>query len=43
MKSELIDMERDPDASKNSYTSKPYVWAFQEGLVPIHEPGDIFQ
>jgi hypothetical protein len=25
------------------YTSKSYVWALQEGLVPVYEPGNVFQ
>jgi hypothetical protein len=43
MRNELIDMERDQDAPKNGYTSKSYVWALQEDLVPVYEPGDVFQ
>jgi hypothetical protein len=42
MRSELIDMKKDPDAPKNGYTSKSYVWALQEGLAPIYKPGDVF-
>jgi hypothetical protein len=41
--SELIDLERDLDISNNGYTSKSFVWALQEGLVPFYEPGDVFQ
>jgi hypothetical protein len=36
-------MERDPSAKKYGYSRHSYMWALEEGLVPIYKPDDIFQ
>jgi DDE superfamily endonuclease len=42
-RSELIAMERDPLAAKEGYSARSYVWALEDGLMPIYEPLDIYQ
>ena len=42
-RSELIIMERDPDALHQGYSSKSYIKTLEEGLLPYYRPGDIFQ
>ena len=42
-RSELIIMERDPDAPKNGYTSWSYIEALTKGLLDEYTPGRIFQ
>jgi transposase len=42
-RSELIIMERDPDAPKNGYTSWSYIEALELGLLPEYDAGRIFQ
>jgi len=36
-------MERDPLARKHGYSARSYVWALEEGLIPIYEPLNIYQ
>jgi hypothetical protein len=36
-------MERDPKAPRGGYTSRSYIWALEEGLLPEYEPGTFFQ
>jgi transposase len=36
-------MERNPSAKKYGYSRHSYMYALEEGLVPIYKPGDIFQ
>ena len=35
-RSDLIIMERDPDAPRNGYTANSYIKALSEGLLPIY-------
>jgi hypothetical protein len=42
-RSELIIMERDPDAPKNGYTSWSYIEALELGLLSEYTPGRFFQ
>jgi hypothetical protein len=42
-RSELIAMERDPSAAKEGYSARSYIWALEDGLIPIYEPLDIYQ
>ena len=42
-RSELITMERDVLARKEGYSAQSYIWALEEGLMPIYEPLDIYQ
>ena len=42
-RSELIAMERDPLAAKEGYSAQSYIWALEDGLVPIYKPLDIYQ
>ena len=42
-RSELIVMERDVLAQKEGYSARSYIWALEEGLIPIYEPLDIYQ
>lgn len=42
-KTSLVIMTRDPDAVRNGYTAWSYIWALEEGLLPIYKPGDAFQ
>jgi hypothetical protein len=41
-RSDLIVMERDPDAPRGGYTMKSYLDALEEGLLPFYEPDYIF-
>ena len=36
-------MERDPSAAKEGYSARSYIWALEDGLIPIYEPLDIYQ
>jgi len=36
-------MERDPSAAKEGYSAQSYIWALEDGLIPIYEPLDIYQ
>jgi len=40
---ELITIERDVLAQKEGYSARSYIWALEEGLIPIYEPLDIYQ
>jgi len=40
---ELIAMERDPSAVKEGYSAQSYIWALEDGLIPIYKPLDIYQ
>jgi transposase len=42
-KSDIIFMERDPDAPKKGYSAKSYQNALLEGLIPIYEDWRYFQ
>ena len=42
-RSELIAMERDPAAAKEGYSARSYIWALEDGLMPIYKPLDIYQ
>ena len=42
-RSELITIERDILAQKEGYSARSYIWALEEGLIPIYEPLDIYQ
>ena len=39
---ELIAIERDPLAAKEGYSARSYVWALEDGLMPIYKPLDIY-
>ena len=39
---ELIAIERDPLAAKEGYSARSYIWALEDGLVPIYKPLDIY-
>ena len=43
LKSSLVFMIRDPSAKKNGYSARSYIWALEEGLLPIYEEGQAFQ
>ena len=43
LKSSLVFMIRDPRAKKNGYSARSYIWALEEGLLPIYEEGQAFQ
>jgi hypothetical protein len=36
-------MERDPSAAKEGYSAQSYIWALEDGLIPIYELLDIYQ
>ena len=40
---ELIAMERDRSAVKEGYSARSYIWALEEGLIPIYKSLDIYQ
>ena len=42
-RSELIAMERDVLVRKEGYSAQSYIWALEEGLMPVYEPLDIYQ
>jgi hypothetical protein len=42
-RSEIIIMERDPDAPCNGYTAWNYIEALEAGLLPVYQPGQFFQ
>ena len=42
-RSELIAMERDVLARKEGYSARSYIWALEEGLMPVYKPLDIYQ
>ena len=42
-RSELIAMEKNPLAAKEGYSARSYIWALEEGLIPIYKPLDIYQ
>ena len=41
-RSPLVIMERDLDAPHNGYTTRSYLTALKEGLVPYYQPGQVF-
>ena len=41
-RSRLIAMDRDPRSRREGYTARSYVWALQEGLLPILKEDTIF-
>ena len=41
-RSELVIMDRDPDAPRGGYSAQSYIWALEEGLCPIYRPGAFF-
>lgn len=42
-RTELVMMERDNLGARLGYTRNSYIWALEEGLIPVYEPGQIFQ
>lgn len=42
-RSELVIIERDPEAPRGGYTSRSYIWALEEGLLPEYKPRTFFQ
>jgi len=42
-RSELIAMERDPRAPRNGYSARSYIWALEEGLLPVLDEDTIYQ
>ena len=36
-------MERDPSVAKEGYSAWSYIWALEDGLIPIYKPLDIYQ
>jgi transposase len=42
-RSNLVIMERDETSKKNGYSSKSYIQCLEKELIPIYEPGLIFQ
>jgi len=36
-------MERDPSVAKEGYSAQSYIWALEDGLIPIYKPLDIYQ
>ena len=42
-RSEIIVMRRDPESSHQGYTQSSYIWALEEGLLPIYRDGYLFQ
>jgi len=42
-RSELITIERDVLARKEGYSAQSYIWALEEGLMPVYKPLDIYQ
>ena len=41
-RTELIAMERDALARKEGYSARSYIWALEEGLMPVYKPLDIY-
>ena len=41
-RTELIAMERDVLARKEGYSARSYIWALEEGLMPVYKPLDIY-
>jgi hypothetical protein len=39
----LVIIERDESGARGGYTTKSYITALDEGLVPYYTPGTIFQ
>ena len=39
----LIFMLRDEENKRHGYTSRSYISAFEDGLLPIYQPGQPFQ
>lgn len=39
----LIYMTRDSEASNEGFTAKSYIEALEEGLIPIYQAGQVFQ
>lgn len=39
---DLVIMERDPDAPRGGYTTKSYLNALKDGLLPFYEPDYMF-
>lgn len=42
-RSDLVVMERDPDAPRGGYSTNSYIKALEQGLLPFYEPGFIYQ
>ncbi|KZZ88459.1 transposase [Ascosphaera apis ARSEF 7405] len=42
-RSELVIMERDDQSPRNGYSTNSYIAALEQGLVPVYEPGKVFQ
>jgi hypothetical protein len=39
---ELIAIKRDPLAAKEGYSAWSYIWALEDGFMPIYKPLDIY-
>jgi len=39
----LIAIERDTLSAKEGYSAQSYIWALEDGLVPVYKPLDIYQ
>lgn len=42
-RSEIIVMKRDPESRHQGYTQNSYIWALEEGLLPIYRDDYLFQ
>jgi transposase len=42
-RSELVAMARDPQAGRNGYSARSYIWALEEGLLPILAEDTLYQ
>ena len=42
-RSELVIMDRDEFSSRGGYSTKPYPESLEKALIPIYEPGKVFQ
>ena len=43
VKTSLVFMPRDADSGNNGYTARSYLMTLEEGLLPVYEPGRLFQ
>ena len=41
-RSELVAMDRDPQAQRNGYSARSYIWALEEGLLPVLDEDIIY-
>ncbi len=38
----MVIMIRDPESPRGGFSARSYIWALEEGLLPVYRPGTFF-